>query len=225
MQTKLEVGIMGESKPTNQQKEKTIHSLHQFINYISRMTLQDELRQEIIKYASKYPEGALDNIYINIEKIKMKCLGVIAARNHVTMNSVPEPPETAIGDIKIPEIVIGSPKMSIGDIKIPEMSIPKMVESPPPVIQPQKQKWTTMSAAEVLKQSKALNNKQIQLPINPEEEKAEKAAKEFIEKQQKMEKLSKTNPEEYKRLLLEELKNNPPKEASIKENEDDDYEY
>jgi hypothetical protein len=207
---------MGESKMSNQPREKTIRSLHQFINYISRMDLQDDLRQEIIKYASKYPEGALDNIYINIEKIKMKCLGIIAARNNVTINATQEESKAtikAIGSaptVSMPEMVLGTPKMPV-EIKIPEMNVP--------VIQPPKQKWTTMSAAEVLKQNKELNKKQqIQMPKNPEEE---AKIREFDEYNRKLEEMSKKSPEDFKKTLLNELKMNPPREPNNKENEDD----
>lgn len=71
---------MGERQTANQ--SKTIRTLGQFASFLDQRGLSPDLRAEVIKIAKGYPEGSLEYLYTNIEKIISKCQTAIRKREN-----------------------------------------------------------------------------------------------------------------------------------------------
>ncbi len=115
---------MGESQKKKKPPRKSIKSLHQFMQIIESKDLDGELKAELIKHISKYPEGALDQVYNNIHKVLQSCQAKITARRPYVE---PAPVE---------EVVVHEP-----------MKRPERAERPKQ--EPPKSKWSVASAAEI----------------------------------------------------------------------------
>lgn len=83
MQTKLEVGVMGQSKAVSR-PERFVRSFGHLISIINQHNLEPELREEVLKIAKGYPQGSLDFFYNNLHAIIQKCQNAINLRNNVS---------------------------------------------------------------------------------------------------------------------------------------------
>lgn len=136
MQTKIEIGVIGEVNDSRLLRDiewNLVRSMNQLLTYVENIGLEPEVKAELIKYIKKYPEGSLNYLAKNFRFIVNKCVEkVLANRPVVEQQKIVE---------EIVEKVI--------PIKVTE-SLPfrKPLFDEPPVLK-DKPKWTTMSASQI----------------------------------------------------------------------------
>lgn len=118
---------MGErGKPDSKPKKRLIRSLLHFLEVLEYKGLSGELKDEVVKYAKGYPEGALDQVYANIDKVIKQCQARVLARR-------PAPPEIHVEEPQAERVVPDAMDDDSPRLIAPKPAKPKPVP-PPPVV-------------------------------------------------------------------------------------------
>jgi len=211
-QFKMEMGLMGEvGKQHKGPTKRIVKSLHHFMQLLEMKNLSGELKEEVIKHVKKYPEGALDQVYVTIDKVILVCQNKVAARRPEV---IPEP-EQEIVEVAAAEYKPFKPIVPQVQRKTLFDDAPTVESASAPALvakakEPVKSKWSTASAAEIDKMrntppplvlpSMGMNQKPQKKETNPMESMTPEQATEFIRNKFAI---------------------NPPREGNPKRNEDD----
>lgn len=148
MQTKLEVGIIGQSPDYTLLRNiewKFVKSMGQLLTYVNNLSIDEEVKKELVIYIKKYPEGSLNYIAKNFRFITNKCIEKVMQKNNLSIE---------LPEIKQEEQVV-QPKVKVLSPLPQRASLSEILEGEQlSMVKENQPKWTVVNAEEIYKERK-----------------------------------------------------------------------
>lgn len=147
MQTKIDVGIIGETSSFKLLRDtdwNLVRNMNQLLNYVTNLNLDSDVKEELFLYIQKYPDGSLNFLAKNFRSIAEKCMKkALAKRPAIAIDELPKEPIIAEKVKKALPI-----KPSLSNV-IPGIELPITEKE-------QKPKWIMMNPNDVLNEIQKL---------------------------------------------------------------------
>lgn len=152
MQTKIEMGFLGEgtNKLLKDIERQLVKNMPQLIGFVECLSLEPEIKAELIKYIQSYPDGSLNYIAKNFRFILNRCIQKVITKNPT---------------VKIDKVIVDEEKLN----KLKVIGTEKPVDIKPMLAEltaeKKSPKWTIVSANQVLNE---IEKKEAPKPVKKE---------------------------------------------------------